>query len=51
MVLIEPQADRLSAMRRERAIKAMGRSRKLRLIEAVGKRHARRRRPANKVRR
>jgi predicted GIY-YIG superfamily endonuclease len=37
LVLLEPQIDRKSAMRRERAIKTMTRSRKMRLIaEARG---------------
>ena len=40
LVLVEPQEDRRSAMKRERAIKRMGRSLKLELIGA----HSRRRR-------
>jgi putative endonuclease len=48
LVLLEHQADRISAMKRERAIKAMTRSRKMQLIaqppKAPGKRKNRRRR-------
>lgn len=36
LVLLEPQADRTRAMKRERVIKSMTRSGKLRLIEAQG---------------
>jgi putative endonuclease len=36
LVLLEPQVDRLTAMRRERAIKMMSRANKLRLIKQVG---------------